>query len=285
MDPLDLGDGAKLHFEYDAPAEGRATFVFINAITGSTVQWQGVIGPALRAEGFGTLAYNMRGQEKSPNMRGQEKSPAWPADDLTEALHVADLKALLTHVGSPRVILAGLSIGGLFATKAYLEGVPAIGLVYLNTLRAPGLPLDWVNEAIFRAAALGGPPLILDLFLPMLVGPAHLARMRESCLGDQGYQPLSAENGILRLLGGGRHADWTVDWGRIDVPVLNVTGLRDRVFYNPADVERISAQIPDIQRVVLPDVGHLIPAEAPEELARLLIGFGARLTPAAGAQV
>ncbi len=276
MDPLDLGEGAKLHFEYDAPADGRATFVFINAITGSTAQWQGVIGPALRAEGFGTLAYNMR---------GQEKSPARPADDLTEALHVADLKALLAHVGPPRVILTGLSIGGLFATKAYLEGAPAIGLVYLNTLRAPGLPLDWVNEAIFRAAALGGPPLILDLFLPMLVGPGHLAPMRASCLGDQGYQPLSADNGILRLLGGGRHADWAVDWGRIGVPVLNITGLRDRVFYNPVDVERISAQIPDIQRVALPDVGHLIPAEAPEELARLLIGFGARLTPAAGAQV
>ena len=38
-----------------------------------------------------------------------------------------------------------------------------------------GLALDWVNEAIFRAAGLGGPALVMDLFLPMLVGSRPLA--------------------------------------------------------------------------------------------------------------
>lgn len=275
MQHLDLGDGAGLAYEYTAPVGDRATFVFVNAITGSTAQWEGLIAPALRAEGFGTLTYNMR---------GQDQSPARAADDLGEPLHVTDLRALLDHLSPPRAILTGLSIGGLFATKAYLAGAPATGLVFLNTLRAPGVALDWINEAIYRAAGLGGPRLILDMFLPMLVGPAYLARMRENCLSESAYEPLSADNGVLRLLGGGRHADWSVDWSRISVPVLNVTGLRDRVFYNAADVERLSAQIPDIQRVALPEVGHLIPAEAPEELARLLIGFGARLTPAQGGQ-
>jgi pimeloyl-ACP methyl ester carboxylesterase len=269
MASLDLDDRASLYYEYDAPAANRNTFVFVNAITGSSAQWQGVIGPALRAEGFGTLAYNMR---------GQDQSPALASNDLGETLHVADLKALLSAVNPPRPILTGLSIGGLFATRAYLQGAAISGLVYLNTLRTPGVALDWVNEAIYRAASLGGPPLIMDLMLPMLVGPAHLARMRGNCLGEGGYSPLSPDNGVLRLLGGGRHADWNLDWSKIGVPVLNVTGLRDRIFYNASDVERILAQIPDVQSVALPDVGHLIPAEAPEDLACLLIGFGARLS-------
>lgn len=270
MERLERGAGAGLHYEYHAPAdEKRPTFVFVNAITGSTAQWQGLIGPALRAEGFGTLAYNMR---------GQENSPARPDDDLAEALHVDDLQALLAHVNPPRAVLTGLSIGGLFATKAYFAGSPAIGLVYLNTLRAPGTALDWVNEAVYRAASLGGPALVMDMFLPMLVGPAQLEKMRANCLGGMDYQRPAGDDGVLRLLGGGRGADWAIDWSRIGVPVLNVTGLRDRVFYNPADVARIAAQIPALDHVALPDIGHLIPAEAPETLARLLIGFGARLT-------
>lgn len=268
MPELDLGNGASLHYEYDAPQDHRNTFVFINAITGSTAQWQSLIGPALRAEGFGTLAYNMR---------GQDQSAALASDDLTEALHVADLTALLGAINPPRPVLTGLSIGGLFATKVYLQGASISGLVYLNTLRAPGIALDWINEAIYRAARLGGPALIMDMFLPMLVGPAHLARMRENCLSGGGYTALDPDNGVLRLLGGGRSADWSLDWRRIDVPVLNVTGLKDRVFYNASDVERILAQIPNVQAVAMPNIGHLIPAEAPEDLARLLIGFGARL--------
>lgn len=271
MSSLDRGHGASLFYEYHPPGIDRNTFVFVNAITGSAAQWEGLIGPALRAEGFGTLTYNMR---------GQDKSAALATDDLNEALHVADLQALLAHVDPPEPVLTGLSIGGLFATKACLAGVGAAGIVYLNTLRAPGLTLNWINEAIYRTASLGGPALIMDLFLPMLVGPAQLARMRANCLGDAGYSPLAAENGVLRLLGGGRFADWNVDWSRVTMPVLNVTGLRDRVFYNAADVARILEQFPDAQAVALPDVGHLIPAEAPEDLARLLIGFGARLNAA-----
>jgi pimeloyl-ACP methyl ester carboxylesterase len=267
-DQLDRGNGAKLHYEYDAPSGERPTFVFVNAITGSTAQWQGVIGPALRAEGFGTLAYNMRGQENSPSL---------VEEPLEEAVHVEDLGALLDHVAPPRPILTGLSIGGLFATKAFLAGAPAAGFVYLNTLRAPGLALDWLNEAIFRAAGLGGPALVMDMFLPLLVGPAHLARMRGNCLGAAPYQPPGPEDGVVRLLSGGREANWNVDWSRVVVPVLNVTGLQDRVFYNGADVARLAALMPDLEHVALPEIGHLIPAEAPETLARLLIGFGTRI--------
>ena len=56
-----------LFYEHKAPrsSNGR-TFVFFNALTGSTDNWEGVIGPKLRDAGHGTLAYNMRGQTDSP---------------------------------------------------------------------------------------------------------------------------------------------------------------------------------------------------------------------------
>ena len=52
MPVLELGPQDGLYYEYDAPmGAGACTFVFVNAITGSTDMWQGAIGPALRDAG------------------------------------------------------------------------------------------------------------------------------------------------------------------------------------------------------------------------------------------
>jgi 3-oxoadipate enol-lactonase len=58
-----------LYFEYERPEDGAPCFIFVNALTGSTNAWQADIGPALRKQGFGTLTYDFRGQEKSPRPR------------------------------------------------------------------------------------------------------------------------------------------------------------------------------------------------------------------------
>ena len=36
MARLELGPTDSLHYEYDAPRDGAATFVFVNALTGNT---------------------------------------------------------------------------------------------------------------------------------------------------------------------------------------------------------------------------------------------------------
>ena len=93
--------------------------VFVNALTGSIDNWQGVVDPALREAGLGVLRYNLRGQEKSP-----------VNDDriLDDQLIISDLCRLIDVVKPPRPIYCGLSIGGLFAARAVLSGRPAEGL-------------------------------------------------------------------------------------------------------------------------------------------------------------
>ena len=265
---LEIGAGQALYYEYDAPHDGKPTFVFVNALTGSTAAWQAEIGPALRAEGFGTLCYNFRGQAESQFAEG---------DVLNEETIVGDLIRVVEHVSPPNPVYVGLSIGGLFAAKAHLNGAPGKGIVFINTLRKPGTHLAWVNEGAARAAALGGPGLLMDMMLPMLVGPQFLEKMRPNCLGDGPYEPLTESDGAMQLMKHSCSADWDVLYEQINVPALVMTGLRDRVFYNAQDVAELKTRLSYAEEITYPDFGHLLPMEAGAETAKALSAFGHRL--------
>ena len=253
-----------LHCIAYAAGEGKHTFLFVNALTGSTDHWEATIAPALRAEGYGTVSYNFRGQVNTTY--GDD-------DPLDEAQIVSDLRNVAATLELESPIVVGLSIGGLFAARAFLAGTSASGLVLLNTLREPNLTLEWTNEAVYRAARLGGSQLVMDMFLPMLLGPAKLAEMRPNCLGDAPYEPLAANSGILRLIERSREADWNLPYEMLDLPVLVVTGGRDRVFLDRDGVDRLMQRLPEAREVVLPDAGHLIPVEAPNDVTAYLMQF------------
>lgn len=264
MGYLDLGSGEGLSYRYDAPAEGGACFVFVNALTGDRAQWEAEIAPALRGAGHGTLTYNLRGQADSP----------WNGSrPLSDREAARDLGRLLEACAPPRPIPVGLSIGGLFALQAHLAGAAAIGLVLINTLRAPGPRLDWINEAVYRAASLGGPDLVKDLYLPFLVGPGLLSAARGAALVEETYRPPEPDSTLLALLGEARGADWNVAYERVAAPVLALTGAWDRVFQVRADLEALLARLPQAREVVLPEAGHLLPMERGAETARLLLDF------------
>jgi pimeloyl-ACP methyl ester carboxylesterase len=261
---LTLGPGEGLHYEYDPPGEAGQSFVFVNALTGNTGMWQAEIGPALRALGYGTLAYNLRGQQDSPFS---------PGTQLDDGLVAGDLVRLLDAVAPPRPILVGLSIGGLFAARAWLRGDAAEGLVLINTLRRPGPRLDWINRGMARAARTGGLQLLMDLYLPLLVNEEKLTALRPTCLGEDPYEPLDPAHGHMNLLTWAAEADWDLPYERLDLPVLVMTGLQDRVFYEASALASLSARLPRARQTTLDDAGHLIPLERPAETAQALLDF------------
>ncbi|HAM57814.1 MAG: hypothetical protein A2X51_00550 [Candidatus Rokubacteria bacterium GWC2_70_24] len=265
MPSLEIAAGESLSYEYDAPGASGKTFVFVNALSGSTATWQHPeIGPRLRAAGHGTLCWNFR---------GQAETRYGPATDLSPRLIVEDLQRLADHVAPPRPILVGLSIGGLFAAWGYLAGVPAVGLVLINTLRRPGTRLEWINQAMVAMARTGGTQLVMEANLPMLVNPDQLAAMRPGAFSSTPYQAMAPADGLFRLMAGSLAADWAFPWERLAVPVLIMTGLHDRVFYVPADVEALAARIPDRRVITFADAGHLIPMERPGAFAEALLDF------------
>ena len=189
MSFFEIGPNDLLYYEYEPPSGNQAlTFVFINAITGDTGMWQTEIGPTLRDAGYGTLAFNFRGQAKSMASEGLA---------FDEALITGDLIRLLQHLNPPNPVLVGLSIGGLYGSRAYLGGIPAAGLVLVNTLRKIGPRISWMNDTTVRVMEVGGPALMRDIISPLIFGPPWLEKNRENFLKqDTVYEPMDKNSGI-----------------------------------------------------------------------------------------
>ncbi len=265
---LALSDHDALFCLHHPPARaGAPTFVFVNALTGSTDAWETTVAPTLRAQGFGTLSYNFR---------GQTDSPFDPALELTDRVIVADLERLLAETRPALPILVGLSIGGLYAARAVLNGSGVKGLVLLNTLREIGPRIDWVNTAMARIVAHGGVGLFLDALFPLLVNGDFAAKARDNFLkGD--YAPLPPDHGHMNLMRNAAETDWTLDYSALALPVLVITGLQDRVFLDRDVVDRLYATLPDARREDWAEAGHLLPQEAPERLAASLARFATEI--------
>lgn len=255
-----------LFHEHTAPSKtGGCTFVFFNALTGDTTMWQGAITPRLHEAGHGSLVFNFKGQANSPF---DAKAPQ------DAAALIADCKELVLSVAPSRPVLVGLSIGGLFALQAHLDGAPATGIVLLNTLRRDGPRLRWINDAVVRAVEVGGPELIRDLYTPLLLNEAWQGENRANCLGDGGYTPIDRASGTYALLNNvGRSAQWDIPYEQIKVPTLVITGLHDRVFRDPNDIDALCARLPKLTRVDFSDAGHMIPVEQPDALTTSLLSF------------
>ncbi len=262
-----LSDGGSIYYLLHNPTvSGMPTLIFFNPLTGDTGNWEAVVAPRLRAKGFGTLSFDYR---------GQTNSPLSPETALHSALIVNDAVGLLNKISPERPIFVGLSIGGLYAARAWLEGAKAEKLVLINTLRHDGPRLKWVGDALVRAAELGGLQLFRDLYLPLLMNEDWLEENRMAFLKDRDeYIPLGPESGHYRLLAeAGPTADWEIPYEMLNIPILIVTGLQDHVFLELEVVDQLFNNLPQGERLDLPDAGHLIPGEHPEVLADYLAEF------------
>ena len=265
---LHLTDSDSIYYLHHAPdRDGAPTFVFVNALTGSTDAWEARVAPLLREQGFGTLSYNFR---------GQADSAFDPAVELTDRVIVDDLRRLLCDVAPARPVLVGLSIGGLYAARAVLAGAQVEGLVLLNTLREIGPRIAWVNDAMGDLVAHGGVGLFLDALFPLLVNAEFAAAARGNFLKG-GYAPMDPMHGHMNLMRNAAATDWALDYSVLTLPVLVVTGLQDRVFLDRDVVDRLFATLPNAGREDWADAGHLLPQERPEKLAEALARFGAEL--------
>ncbi len=251
-----------LYYDYIAPsAADGITFVFFNPLTGDSSLWESSVRQPLIDCGHGALMYNMRGQNNSPFSESVQ---------LDENLIVEDAKGLLDEIAPPNAVFVGLSIGGLFAAKAALQSVPCAGLVLLNTLRRDGARLQWISEALVRLAETGGPELLKDILSPLIMNESWQQTNRAQFLTDNAYQAIDRKSGPYNLLSNARNTDWNLPYEQLTMPVLVMTGLQDRVFRDPQDIDTLYKRLPNAKHIELPDAGHMIPAEQPQELINAL---------------
>lgn len=268
MPTLALDAANAIAYHWSPPADGLASAVFYNPLTGDFGLWEAAIAPALRTAGLGTLLWNYRGQRESPI----------GADVRITAEQVtADATRLLAHVAPPSPLHVGHSIGGYFAIRARAAGAEAAGLVLVNTLRADGPRLAWLNDALVACARVGGLPLLRDLYAPLLFGETWQRTNRANFLKGEGYTPLADDAADLRLLKAGSTADWGLTWETLDLPVTVLTGAQDRVFLDPTVVEAILARLPQATAILVEDAGHMLPVETPEPVIEACLALAAQV--------
>ena len=113
--------------------------------------------------------------------------------------------------------------------------------------------------------------------MPVIASPSFLDKMKPNALNPKNYKGLEENSGILKLMKGSLTANWDIDWSKIEVPVLIMTGHYDKVFRIPDDIDNITNSMKNAQRLEFPKCGHLIPLEEPKEFATHLNQFVKKL--------
>lgn len=249
------------HRRVEANSKARP-IVFINSLGTDFRIWDDVVS-ALDGE-MSLLVYDKRGHGLSDI--GDIRS----IDD-----HVDDLCGLIDHFDLGKVVLCGLSVGGLIAQGFYArrpEDVEA--LILCDTAHKIGTTESW-NTRIATVESKGI-QAVADGVLKVWFTPAfHSARLPEL----DGYWNMMTRQALAGYIGtcaAVRDADFTDAARRIAVPTLCVVGDQDGS--TPPDLVRsLAALIPGARFEIIRDAGHIPCVEQPEALVALIREFIASL--------
>jgi pimeloyl-ACP methyl ester carboxylesterase len=231
--------------------------------------------------GYRMITWDMRGH-------GDTESPERAAD-YSLALTVADLHALLGHLGAPRAVVGGLSLGGyvsLAFALAHPETVRALVICDSGPgYRNPEARAGWNARAHARAARLEAEGLAA---LGGSRARREIAREGEA----PAPAPVSSEAREYvprhRAAGGLAHAargmlaqtgpDVIDGLPSIAVPTLIIVGDHDEPFLAPSNY--MAKKIPGARLVVIPGAGHWSNLDQPALFNRTVLDFLRSLPPA-----
>ncbi|TGQ91065.1 3-oxoadipate enol-lactonase [Mesorhizobium sp. M8A.F.Ca.ET.208.01.1.1] len=258
--------GITLHHRY-VEANGRTPpVVFINSLGTDFRIWDETVS-ALEGE-MPLLVYDKRGHGLSDI--GDIRS----IDD-----HVDDLSALIDHFGLEKVVLCGLSVGGMIAQGLYARRPEIVeAMILCDTAHKIGTTDSW-NTRIATVESKGI-QAVADGVLKVWFTPTfHTARMAEL----DGYWNMMTRQspaGYIGTCAAVRDADFTDAARRIAVPTLCIAGDQDGS--TPPDLVRsLAALIPGSRFEIIRDAGHIPCVEQPKALTALIRDFIASLAPGA----
>jgi pimeloyl-ACP methyl ester carboxylesterase len=227
--------------------------------------------PALAAAGFRAIAPDLKGHGLSDKPIAREE---YTIDSLVE--HLRDI---LDALGLERPAIAGHSLGGSlvyhFASR-YPERARCLGL--LSAVGLTGVPLMWLYRFLTPAVLTSltrtiKPRLIVKLALKRVYGKRghYTERDVEEYLAPSDFPEFALA--MRELL----HAyDWNAAEHRqlktVNLPAAGVWGTLDRLM--PEDgMSAYVSLVPQIVLRAIPDAGHIITEETPEEVNEELIGL------------
>lgn len=256
---------------------GRAVLL-IHGFATSSFLWRAV-APPIAAAGHTAYAVDLLGYGESDRPVEADYSIAAQTEYLARAMSVLRITG---------ATVAGIGIGGGIAQRmAVLHPERVERLALVNSVafdECPGRDVRSVQlgtaRFAFRVAQgmLGAAPLLRRVLEGSVANPDSMparlvARYLAPYVGTEGVTHLLTLARALR-----REDVQELDLSRLRVPSLVVWGERDP-WLDSGLAERIQGTIPGCALVRLPGVGHLVPEEAPDTLARLLVELAERAEP------
>jgi 3-oxoadipate enol-lactonase len=181
---------------------------------------------------------------------------------------------LLDALGAHRAHLVGWSLGGMVALHAALGHPDRVHrLALVATSPAFGLdgtdPHEWRRLRLDRLDRGETPADMADAVLGSVAGPDLDAAALAAQRAAMARIPADGLRALVELL---PHHDVRERLAEVAAPTLVAVGELDHE--TPPAYARILAEgIPDARLVVLPGLGHLAPAEAPDLVSRTLLDF------------
>ncbi len=253
-----MTSGLDIHFGIDEAEGASAGMVVLAGSLGSTAaMWEPQVGPL--AECFRVVRYDTRGHGRSPVPPGPYR-----IDDLAD-----DLLRLLDRLEVDRAHLVGLSLGGMTAMRVAARNPDRVDrLAVLCTSALLGPAEDWRDRASMvlsdGTAAIAdrvvgrwftdefahGNPLIID---------SHRSMIASTPPGGYAGCCLAIAEMDLRA-----------DLAAIAAPTLVIAGAQDPAT-PPEQLQAIAAGIAGARFEILDPGAHLVSAERPDAVNRLLL--------------
>jgi len=192
------------------------------------------------------------------------------------------LDRALTALRLSKATMVGIDLGGAIAMHlAYTRPERVERLVLINAIALDDVPAEDIKTMqrntgryALRVSRgiLGAAPLMRELLERSVSKPEN---MPESLVARY-LAPYVGQDGLNHLLALARSVDkddmTDIELGQIDCPTMIVWGDQD-MFVSPKLGDRLADTIPGSRLVRLPGTGRLVPEEAPDTLANMILEF------------
>lgn len=251
-------NGVQLHYAVEGPHD-KPVMVFSGSLGSDFRMWDRLVDRL--AGRYRMVRYDKRGH-------GLSEAPARPyrMDD-----HVADLIGLLDHLGLDRIVLCGLSVGGLIAQGIAARQPDRVSaLILCDTAARIGDDDLW--NARIAAIEADGIEVLADPIMERWLSAAFRAEKPDEALAWRNMLVRTTVDGYVGTCAAIRDADLTESTRQIRMPVLGICGSEDGA--TPPDLVRGTiAMIEGARFELIEGAGHLSCVENPDRVAALITEF------------
>ena len=249
--------GAVLHYRLDGADGDR--LVLLHEIGGSLETWSAV-APKL-APPFAVLSYDQRGAGRSDRIAGE----------FSIETQVDDLRALIERLGTPPCHLAGVAIGAAIAVRLAAHHPKLVQSLVL-ACPAPGVSAERVHYLDERARQVEREGMVATVDSSLANSyPAEIRRDPHTFAAYRARFLANDANSYAAINRAFAKFDATPDLSVIRCPTLVLAGKHDRL--RPPDFVRgVAAAIPGARYAEI-DSGHIMPVQAPAEMAAAMTAF------------